>query len=115
MNMLLLTGNSGTNPFTAVAAPIIELINMAAGPLLAIVFALGTIYCIILGLKLAKAEEPQEREKAKGALKNAILGFILIFVLIAALNIMKGPLTNWMNTSAGLGTNKIDTDVNSSK
>lgn len=93
----VLGSSSGSNPFKAVAEPIISLINMAAGPLLAIIVALGAIYCIILGMKLAKAEEPQEREKAKGALKNAILGFVLIFVLIAALNIMVDPLQNWMN------------------
>lgn len=110
--MLSMVYLTETNPFAAVAAPIIQLINMAAGPLLAIVFALGTIYCVILGLKLAKAEEPQEREKAKGALKNALLGFILIFVLIAALNVMKGPLTAWMNSA---GSTSISTDVGSSK
>lgn len=95
---------SSSNPFQAAAGPIVELINMAAGPLLMIVAALGVIYCIILGAKLAKAEEPQDREEAKGALKNAIIGFVLIFVLIAALNLMLPALTSWMNTSA-------DTDI----
>lgn len=89
------------NPFATAAAPIVNLINMAAGPLLLIVIALGTLYCVFLGVKLAKAEEPQEREKAKGALKNAIIGFILIFVLIAAMNAMVGPLMSWMNSSGG--------------
>lgn len=100
---------SSSNPFQAAAGPIVELINMAAGPLLMIVAALGVIYCIILGAKLAKAEEPQDREKAKGALKNAIVGFVLIFVLIAALNILLDPLTEWMNESGG--TN-IELDLN---
>ena len=86
-----------TNPFASAASPIIDLINMAAGPLLGIVMALGTLYCVFLGVKLAKAEEPQDREKAKGALKNAIIGFLLIFVLIAAMNLMLRPLTDWMN------------------
>ncbi|MDO4265440.1 MAG: pilin [Eubacteriales bacterium] len=95
---ILLSGSS--NPFASAARPIVELINMAAGPLLTIVVALGVIYCILLGVKLAKAEEPQEREKAKGALKNAIIGFVLIFVLIAALNAMVNPLMNWMNNNS---------------
>lgn len=88
------------NPFKTVAEPIVSLVNMVAGPLLAIVIALGAVYCIILGLKLAKAEEPQDREKAKGALKNAIMGFLLIFVLIAALNVIKTPMAKWMNDNA---------------
>lgn len=97
-----------TNPFAAAAAPIINLINMAVGPLLLIVVALGTLYCVFLGVKLAKAEEPQDREKAKGALKNAIVGFVLIFVLIAAMNLMMDPLTAWIQDSANV---KLDTTL----
>ncbi|MFR5633577.1 MAG: Mbov_0395 family pilin-like conjugal transfer protein [Monoglobales bacterium] len=112
MNMVLL---SGTNPFQAAAEPIIELINMAATPLLAIVAALGVIYCIILGAKLAKAEEPQEREKAKGALKNAIIGFVLIFVMIVALKLMTKPLAEWMNNSSQKAGSILSTTVNFGK
>lgn len=97
----LLTAVAGANPFADAAKPIVELINSAAGPLLLIVVALGTLYCVFLGVKLAKAEEPQDREKAKNSLKNAIIGFVLIFVLIAALNIMTPSLMNWMNAQGG--------------
>lgn len=90
------------NPFETVASPIIDLINMATGPALGIVGALGVIYCIILGAKLAKAEEPQDREKAKNALKNALIGFVLIFVLIVVLKLGMGAMTSWMNTSGNL-------------
>lgn len=81
--------------FEEAEAPITELINAAVTPLLSIVTALAGIYCILLGAKLAKAEEPQEREKAKGALKNAIVGFVLIFVLLVVLQVVKDPLKNW--------------------
>lgn len=91
------------NPFKAAADPIVGLIEMAAGPLLLIVIALGTLYCVFLGVKLAKAEEPQDKEKAKGALKNAIIGFLLIFVLIGVMNAMVEPLTDWMNTTGNTG------------
>ena len=83
------------NPFNDVAAPITDLIDMALMPALSLVAALGAIYCVILGAKLAKAEEPQDHEKAKKALKNAILGFLLIFILLAALKIGMGSMKNW--------------------
>ena len=92
---LLLSGDLAKNVFTEARAPIVELINAAVSPLLTVVTALAAIYCILLGAKLAKAEEPQEREKAKMALKNAIIGFVLIFVLLVVLQVVKGPLVKW--------------------
>ena len=71
--------------FAELAAPIVSLLNQLMGPLLLVVGALGSLYCVVLGVKYAKAEEPQEREKAKGALKGAVVGFLLIFVFIIQL------------------------------
>ena len=87
--------------FANVAQPIIDLLNQIMGPLLGIVGAVGALYCVILGVKFAKAEEPQEREKAKGALKNAIIGFVLIFVLILVLNRLMPVMSEWVNQQAG--------------
>ena len=85
------------NPFEKVAEPIVKLLNLAVTTALAIVGALGAIYCIFLGAKLAKAEEPQDREKAKNSLKNAIIGFVLIFVLIVVLKIGMDSMQVWMS------------------
>ena len=86
-----------TNPFLKIAEPIVGLIESLFAPAMAIVVAAGTLYCIVLGVKFAKTEEPQEHEKAKTHLKNAIIGFVLIFVLVVALRLSVGPLTAWMN------------------
>ena len=86
-----------SNPFFEIAKPIVGLIESLFAPAMAIVVAAGTLYCIILGVKFAKAEEPQEHEKAKTHLKNAIIGFVLIFVLVVALRLSVEPLTTWMN------------------
>ena len=92
--------------FGKVITPIVSLLNSLMAPLLAIVGALGALYCVVLGVKYAKAEEPQEREKAKGALKNAVVGFVLIFVLILALNLLMPVMINWVNSE---GRNLIPT------
>jgi len=84
-----------------VVTPIVDLLNSLLKPLLAIVVAIGSLYCVILGVKYSKAEEPQDREKAKQHLKNAIIGFVIIFILILALNILKEPLIEWVNANAG--------------
>lgn len=88
--------------FSKISEPIVELINSLLTPLLAIVGAAGAIFCVILGVKFAKAEEPQDREKAKGALKNAIIGFILIFVLLLALKLLMPEMTGWVENNANV-------------
>ena len=93
-NIILLLASD--NPFRDMAEPIVKLINMAVAPALGIVGAVGAIYCILLGVKIAKAEEPQDQMKAKQALKNAIIGFVLIFVLLVALKIGMNAMENWM-------------------
>ncbi len=82
-----------------VTAPIISLLNSIFKVAIPLVAAVGSLYCITLGVKYARAEEPQDREKAKQHLKGAITGFVLIFVLVVALNLAITPLQNWMNNS----------------
>lgn len=79
----------------SVVAPIISLLNSLVQPLLGVVGAVGALYCILLGVKYARAEEPQDREKAKQHLKGAIIGFGLIFVLLVVLNLLMPVMSNW--------------------
>ena len=82
--------------FDTVVNPVIALLTSLLGPIRGLVGAVGTLYCVLLGVKFAKAEEPQEREKAKAHLKNAIIGFVLIFVLIVALKLGMKAMTDWL-------------------
>ncbi|MCR5739475.1 MAG: pilin [Lachnospiraceae bacterium] len=100
-NLGVLLSKTNDNPFAEAAKPIVNLINMAVGPLIAIVVALGAIYGVFLGIKLAKAEEPQDKQKAKGQLKNAIIGFLLIFVILVVLKVASKPMLDWVNSVGG--------------
>ena len=90
---------SGNVDFSGAATPVVQLINSLLGPIISVVVAVGAIYCVILGVKLAKSDEPQEREKAKMALKNAIIGFFLIFILIVVMRLMVPQLVTWVNNN----------------
>lgn len=92
----------GNGTFDSVVNPIVDLLQALVTPALAIVGAVGTLYCILLGVKFAKAEEPQDREKAKTHLKNAIIGFVLIFVLIVALHFGLKVMKNWAYQQTGI-------------
>lgn len=89
--------------------PILNLINKLVNPLMLLVGAGGVVFCIIMGVKYATAEEPQEREKRKQALKTAIIGYLLIFVLVVILKLSIGPLTNWMVGNSTATTTAVTT------
>ena len=97
------SSDSNNNPdanLSEVTTPIIGLINQVFNVLIPVVGAIGAVYCISLGIKFSRAEEPQEREKAKQHLKNAIIGFVIIFVLVVAMRIAVPNLTKWMNAAS---------------
>lgn len=84
--------------FSPVIAPILEVLNAILWPAIAIVGAIGTIYCIVLGVKLAKSDEQNSREKAKKDLIGAVIGFVIIFVLIVALKVALPILQDWVQS-----------------
>ena len=97
--------STGSANLGNVVNPIINLINSILPYALGLVGAIGALYCVLLGVKFAKAEEPQEHEKAKNHLKNAIIGFVLIFVLLFALKIGSDVMLNWyQDTAAAVAT-----------
>lgn len=82
--------------FAPIIAPVLEVINALLWPCIAIVGAVGTIYCVFLGIKISKADEQNSREKAKKDLIGAIIGFLIIFILIVALKIAMPILEEWV-------------------
>ncbi len=70
-----------------ILTPVFEIIGTVVPILILLLGSVGSIWCIVLGVKYAKAEDPQEHEKAKKALVNAIVGFVLVFVLLIMLQL----------------------------
>ena len=79
----------------SIIQPVLQLCDALVPIMLAVVGAVGALWCILLGVKYAKADDPQEHEKAKKGLVNAIVGFVLIFVLLIMLKIGTNVLTGW--------------------
>lgn len=84
--------------FTPIVTPVIDVLNAILWPMIAVVGAAGTIYCVILGVRIAKSDDPNAREKAKRDLLGAIIGFVLIFVLIIALKLAMPILQDWVKS-----------------
>lgn len=84
--------------FNPIIQPVLDVINAILWPLIAIVGSIGTIYCVFLGIKIAKSDEQNSREKAKKDLLGAVIGFGLIFILIVALKLAMPILQDWVKT-----------------
>ena len=93
MNISLL--NMTTAEATKIVQPILDVCQVLVPVMLSVVGSLGMIYCILLGVKYAKSSEPQEHQNAKKALQNAIIGFVLIFVLLIMLQVGISIFTEW--------------------
>ena len=84
--------------FNPIIQPILEVLNAILWPAIAIVSSVGSIYCIILGVQIAKSDEQGSREKAKKDLINAVIGFVSIFVLIVVLKLAVPILEEWVKS-----------------
>ena len=82
----------------SIVQPVLDICRSLIPIMLSVVGAVGALWCVLLGVKYAKADDPQEHEKAKKGLINAIIGFVLIFVLLIMLNIGTKVLTDWWAT-----------------
>ena len=83
------------NDLNSIIQPVLDICNTLVPIMLAVVGAVGALWCILLGVKYAKADDPQEHEKAKKGLVNAIIGFVLIFIRLIMLNVGTNVLTEW--------------------
>ncbi len=92
---LILASTVTEKDLNQVVKPLTDVLGVMVPVLLAVVGSLGAIWVIFLGVKYAKAEDPQEHDKARAALKNAIIGFILIFVLLISVKIAVDVFTTW--------------------
>ncbi len=61
---------------------IVNAIYTVLWPVLIVVGAAGTIYAIVLGVNMARADSTEKREEAKKRLINVIVGIVIIVALI---------------------------------
>lgn len=62
--------------------------------ILALVGGAGTVYSIILGINLAKAESDDARKQATTRLKNTIIGVAVLLFLVLFINLLLPLILN---------------------
>lgn len=70
------------NPDFKWVIDIVNAVNTLLYPLLIVVGAAGTIYAVVIGVNMARADSTEKREEAKKRLINVIVGLAIIIALI---------------------------------
>lgn len=90
-----LVKNGGTvSDSYAGIVPILNLIDSALIPILIVLVAVGTIYSVVLGVNMARADSSEKREESKKRLINFLIGIVIIIVLIAIMYVLASQLPN---------------------
>lgn len=66
----------------------IGIVNIVLPVLMAFLLVLGMFYGIQLGVKYARAEEDDDKKKAKSSLINVIVGVLIAIVFVAVIQII---------------------------
>ncbi len=73
----------------------ISVVNVVMPVLIAMVVSFGLVYGIIIGVQFAKAEETDDRNKAKERLVNLVIGVVVAAVIISVVYVILG--SNWIH------------------
>ena len=82
---------------------ITKAINLILWPILIVVGSAGTIYAVVLGVNMARADSTEKREEAKKRLINVIVGIAIVVGLILFFQLLiadGGILDQVLNTTA---------------
>lgn len=92
------SGDSGSSTATLPdwVKQIVNAINSLLYPILILVGSVGLIYCIYLGVNLARADSADKQKEAKQRMVNAIIGLVSIVALILLLKLFCSQLPNWI-------------------
>lgn len=83
---MMLEGNFAGTKFAWVD-DVTNAINTIMWPLLIIVGAAGTIYAVVLGVNMARADSTEKREEAKKRVISVLVGMAIIIGLILLLTL----------------------------
>lgn len=87
---LLAADSAGENVVSETWKAFQKVFNTVMPVLLGVVGLFGIIYCIILGVNYAKAEDTNAREEAKKRFVGAIVGIVVAAILMAIIWIVLG-------------------------
>ena len=90
LRLLAASDDAGENVVNETWEAFQKVFNTVMPVLLGVVGLFGIIYCIVLGVNYAKAEDTNAREEAKKRFVGAIVGIVVAAILMAIIWIVLG-------------------------
>ncbi len=87
-----------TIPDNKVIDPLYQGISSIGPVVLSVVLALSLFYGVFLGVKYAKCEDASQKANVQKTLVNFIIGAVTVWILLAVLYAIRGPLASWLNS-----------------
>ncbi len=81
------------------ATAIINYVNIVVSALLGIVGAIAIVYAVLVGIKMARANNAEEREEAKKKVIYTVAGIAVTIALIVVINIISNKLPDWIGVT----------------
>lgn len=105
MFLLDVSSSAVENVATAGYKTFIGIVNVVLPILIGVILVLGLFYGISLAIKYAKAEEDEDKKKAKGSLINVVVGCLIAIVFVAVVEIvLNGDYIRKLFTDNGIST-----------
>lgn len=106
---LVKNGGKVSNSYEGIV-PILSLMDSALIPILIVLVAAGTIYSVVLGVNMARADSSEKREEAKKRLINFLIGIVIVIVLIAIMYVLAAQLPNILEGVENVATEEGGND-----
>lgn len=88
LNIFSILADDETDAINQAYEAFIKIVNIVLPVLMSIILVLGMFYGIQLGVKYAKAEEDDDKKKARGQLINVIVGCLIAILFVAIVEIV---------------------------
>ena len=104
MGMLMVDETSPAEVTNDVLYSVVTYINSILAALIGVAVAIAIVYAIVVGMRMAKANNAEEREEAKKKVIYTVVGIAVAVALMLVLLILKDKIPGW------LGLKKITKD-----
>ena len=91
---------AGAKKTTEVLMKFNAVLNNILVPIIIVTCSIGVIFAIYLGIKMARANNAEEREEAKKKVLYTVLGVVVAVALMIVLNVLKPTIINWVSPNS---------------